>query len=243
MNPADIILENISFNAETETLSGIKVTSSEAKQPQILFLHGAGQANKERALPIAKHLLAKYNIASFLFDFSGHGESTGQLSESSINKRINEAQSALRFMSTKKPLGIFGASMSGHIALALQAHNPTIQNLFLFCPALYTQKAVDLPFTQRFSDTIRQEKSWNNTAVLDRLNEFTGNLAIFIGENDVVIPQEVVQLIYDRAERAKRREFIIVPSVGHQLITAIVNDQTLLDKVTDKIQTYLGSVV
>lgn len=57
----------------------------------LVWLHGGGRSTKERSVPMAEKLLA-LDISSVTFDHSGHGESTGSLSESSLTRRERQAQ-------------------------------------------------------------------------------------------------------------------------------------------------------
>lgn len=139
--------------------------------------------------------LARYDISFFAFDFSGWGESTGNLHHNSLQNRTHEAQIAIdQFLDPTKPISILACSMVGHNALKLLENN-NVQNLILFYPAIYDRNAYDKPFDQTFTEIIRQPNSYRNTDVLQILELFKGNLLIIIGEKDEVIPKEVITLL------------------------------------------------
>jgi len=123
----------VQIGAGQETLIGEFLTRNPDDAPQLLFLHGAGQANKERAKPLAEAIVDATGLGAFLVDFSGHGESSGELSASSLKKRTHEAEAAWPFLADDKPLAVFAFSMGGHIALELLA-NHKIESLILFYP-------------------------------------------------------------------------------------------------------------
>lgn len=223
----------INFVADHEKLVGEAILGG-AGAPQLLFLHGAGQAHKDRAKPLAERIVNESGQGAFLFDFSGHGESSGELKQSSLKKRVSEANAAWQFLTRDNPITVFAFSMGGHIALELLAHHE-IENLILFYPGIYTEKAFELPFDERFSNAIRQKDSWQNAAVLDNLRKFTGNLLIVWGENDTVVPRGAVDLIYESANSARNRELFIVPKGEHLLLPQLYADDRLMDGLLSKI--------
>lgn len=232
------MITKVNFQAGNEDLSGQIVSLHHDSHPEILFLHGAGQATKERALPIMEKL-AEAGIDSFSFDFSGHGESTGILNASSLKKRVAEANEALKYLDDAKEWSICAFSMGGHIALELLKTHPKIKNLFLFYPGIYTQEAYNVPFDERFSTIIRQENSWQNAMVVDSLESFAGNLLVVIGENDKVIPKGVIEMIDKKSTNAVKKEIIWVPNAEHLLLPVIFNDKKLFDCIVQTIVAYI----
>ena len=214
---------SINFTAGSETLAGLFVRNNEAEVPNVLFLHGAGNGTKERALPIAEYLQEQINISSFLFDFSGHGQSSGTLSSSSIAKRVLEAEAALQFFDTSKPFSLVASSMGGHIALTLMKKYP-IQNVVLLYPGIYTDEAFGVPFTNEFSEIIRKHESWRDATVPKVLRKFEGNLLIIIGEQDTVIPHEVIETLKNEAVIAKTVEELIIPNGTHWFLEPTLAD-------------------
>ena len=67
-----------------------------SKNINILFLHGAGAGNKERG-KLLLQLLEHKGINSCTFDFWGHGETGGNLTDSSLADRVTQAQSVIDF--------------------------------------------------------------------------------------------------------------------------------------------------
>ena len=151
----------------------------------LLFLHGAGPTTDKTVHQYLEEALLPYNIESCSFDFYGHGEKKIPLSESSLKKRYVEAKQAIQDFHLTEPLNICGSSMGGYIAIKL-LEEFKVQNLILFCPAIYDTKAFDVPFDERFTSIIRKEHSWMQTDAFDTFKKFTGNVLIFIGENPLI---------------------------------------------------------
>jgi pimeloyl-ACP methyl ester carboxylesterase len=204
-----------SFQVGSHTILGHTITNREDNEPRMLFVHGGGASNKERLLPFAIEL-AEQGVASFAFDFSGHGESTGTLKESSLYRRALEATAALNYLQGPKPHVLCGYSMGGHICLELLKTND-IDTLVLFAPAIYDRDAFTVPFGAGFTDIIRKEGSWRRASVLDVLETFRGNLLIYIGESDDVIPKGVINLLDEHSWNVKTKEIIRIPDLGHRI--------------------------
>ncbi len=151
---------------------------------QLLFLHGAAGSDKERTRYL-QNLLTEEHIESFTFNFTGYGGNN--LSASSLEGRLQEADEAIQNFHLQEPFNLCGSSMGGYIAIKL-CEKYKVENLFLFAPAVYTTKAFKLKFDEKFGETIRQKESWKDSDAFTILKHFTGNVVIFIGDNDEVIP-------------------------------------------------------
>lgn len=228
--------KKIDFHCGGEILSGLLITPRETKPSSgILFLHGAGKATKERSQPLAIKLAEKYGISSFLFDFSGHGASTGNIETSSLKKRVAEAVKAFEASGFSEPISICAFSMGGHIALELLP-KIYVQNLILFYSAVYTDKAFEIEFGDpKFSELIRIERSWESSATFDNLNKLKGRLILFMGDNDEIIPMEVPNKIMSKANEVSKKELVILKNAGHLLLPVIFNSEELLNEVCEKI--------
>jgi len=224
------------FTAGGEQLTGCLVAHDKDQKPQVLFLHGAGAGTMQRQLPIAEYLLEKKGIASFLFDFSGHGESSGTLATSSLARRVSEAEAALQFFDVTSPFSLCGFSMGGHVALELLARYP-VANLVLFYPGVYAAEAYSESFGEGFSEIIRQPNSWKDAAVVKNLHTFSGNFLLVIGEEDTVIPPGVIDMLDEAAQQAKKKEILKIPHASHLFLQAYLQNfetkMTLCEKIAD----------
>lgn len=228
------------FNVEVgnEVISGVILSNDNILiKPKFVFLHGAGIGVKEMIYNVSAPILnSGSNILSI--DFSGHGESSGELKKSSLQKRVIEAKASIDKFSPNGPLIVCGASMGGYIAIRmLELYE--IETLILFCPALYGAKAYAVPFDCGFSEIIRSPNSWQNTDVLGLLENFSGKLLIIMGENDEVIPPGVIELINKHTPKAIKKEIYIIPNCPHR-VNVWLNDQLQeLSKLQSKFLEYL----
>jgi uncharacterized protein len=203
--------------------------------PEFIFLHGAGRGVKERVQSIAASIV-ETGLNILTLDFSGHGESTGELKKSSLKKRVNEASTVInQFYTNGKPLIICGSSMGGYVAIKLLEIYP-VDTLILFCPALYSKDAYNVQFDEGFTEIIRAPDSWKNTDVLNSLQKFSGNLLIVIGEKDEVIPPEVIQLIMENTPNVNSKELLVIPGCPHSINTWILDKEQELLTLHKKIK-------
>jgi hypothetical protein len=131
-----------------EKIAWLECLPDTSTKPSLLFLHGGGAATKERTLYLA-HELAQIGIGSVLFDFSGHGESTGKSIESTLEKRVKEACEVYKNkLDPRRRLGIVASSMGGYVALKMIERQINVGFVALFSPAVYSDDA----FSQRFKN-------------------------------------------------------------------------------------------
>lgn len=236
--------EDIKLTAGQESLAGRLIKPDRvAPAAHVVFLHGAGKATKERAQPIAEHLAEHYGIASLLFDFSGHGASSGRLEDSSLAKRVDEALEVIRSTGLPSPISVCAFSMGGHVALELLRHVP-IRGLFLFYPAVYATQAQHIRFGDPlFTQILRRERSWETSETFEILETFSGRLLVVIGELDEVIPKDVISRIIETATLATEKTLITVENAPHLLLPVLVERPTMFDDVCETIAKYAITTV
>lgn len=235
--------DDVTFQVDTETLSGRFIRGGDTglnSKPSVLFLHGAGKATKERALPLALQF-ADEGITSFAFDFSGHGESTGTLANSSLQKRLREAEAAVSFAGFRGGYAICAFSMAGHIALEMLERNP-IGTLLLFYPAVYSSDAFPLCFGDpSFTRTIREDGSWKQSRAFELLESFTGNLLIVVGAQDEVIPSDVIKQLDVCSRRAAKKKIVTIENAPHLLLPTLLNSSQLFKEICATASEYISS--
>lgn len=185
-------------------------------KPPILFLHGAGQSTREFFNPIRENLFLNH-LPSVAFDFIGHGETGGNLVESSLKERSEQASAVIETLGLASPLSIVAASMSGYTAIKL-LEKYEIAKLALIVPAVYHADAYAVAFNRGFSEIIRQPRSWLHTDAWGILKQFKGDLLIIKAEKDAVIPEEVLTKIYESANQARTKAIHVVRESPHKIL-------------------------
>ncbi len=182
------------------------------KGNQTIVLHGAGKSSRS-VFTRLRHSLNANDIPSTSFDFVGHGETGGNILDSSLRGRTEQAAAVIKHTCIE-PVSLIAASMSGHTAIKL-TELFSVSNLILLVPAVYSSRVYDLQFGPEFSAAIRSLDSWRESDTFEILSQFTGNLVIIAAEFDDVIPREIVEQIHSSAINAANRILHIVPGSGH----------------------------
>ena len=123
-------------------LAGALLAPDETMHDVVVFAHGTG-SNKAspRNRGIAEQLLDA-GICSFLFDFTGHGESDGIPEQSTQDQQFDDLTSALDFITTQsffatRFVGVNGSSTGGTVAVRAAAEDERIAAMVLRVPRSY----------------------------------------------------------------------------------------------------------
>ena len=123
-------------------LSGALLAPDEKLHDVVVFAHGTGSnRSSPRNRGIAEELLAA-GIASFLFDFTGHGESDGLPEQSTQDQQFDDLTSALDFITSQslfltRFVGINGSSTGGTVAIRAAAEDERVIAMVLRVPRNY----------------------------------------------------------------------------------------------------------
>jgi len=208
------------------------VCESLVRKDNVVILHGAGASNRKRYYALAR-AITRRGYGVILFDFSGHGDSTGELRHLSLARRLLQARGVVDAIVPKESkLYLIGFSMSGQtICDLLPAYGERVQAILLGCPGIYTQSAQAMAFGGgEFTTKIRVADSWKDSVAFSELSDFEGKAVIVIGEHDQVIPGEVVTSL---KLAAKHPTYIEYPDVDHQLAVWLAAHSDEQEKLLD----------
>ncbi|WP_406176087.1 alpha/beta fold hydrolase [Streptomyces canus] len=186
-----------------------------------VLLHGAGRGSKERLLPLLDEFVA-HGCRALAFDFSGHGESSGELGELSLRRRFEQAVAVIdAHAPADGPLVLVGFSMSGQTVADLAEHyGERVAALGLCAPAVYAAEAWDVPFGHgdgRFSEIIRRPDSWRRSPALEVLRTYEGRAVLAVPGTDAVIPPEVTEVVQEALAFRTQFTRLELPEAEHQL--------------------------
>lgn len=186
-----------------------------------VLLHGAGLGSKERLLPLLDEFVAR-GCHALAFDFSGHGESSGELAESSLRRRFEQAVAVIDArVPADGPLVLVGFSMSGQTVADLARHyGKRVVALGLCAPAVYAAEAWSVPFGHgdgEFSTIIRRPGSWRGSPALDALRGYEGRAVLAVPGTDAVIPPEVTEAVQEALASRARFSRLELPYADHRL--------------------------
>ena len=205
------------FQIESGVYTLVGDTVSRDTPPRTLVLHGAGNARR-RDFRLFREELLSHGISSVSFDFVGHGDTGGELKDSSLLSRTRQAGRIIEALNLRQPISVIAASMGAYTAVKL-LQDYRIANLILLVPAMYDSAAYAVPFNQGFTQLIRKPQSWENSDAWQILSGYRGRIFIVAGETDQVIPPEVIRRLYDSAANAAQRKLFIAPGASHSVFS------------------------
>lgn len=180
----------------------------------VLMLHGGG---KDRTVFYKyRNLLYTLGFGTTIFDFLGHGETGGDIHESSLFNRTMQAEAVIASQGLVLT-GCMGVSMGAYNALQL-SKAIQFQSLILMVPGVYSTPAYKVKFGPDFSAIIRKHRSWEHTDAWDIAAEFNGNLLVIAAENDAIIPSEIPEKLLSSASCCCQKQLLIIPEAGHNNI-------------------------
>ena len=181
-----------------------------------LLLHGGGQSCAARMQRL-RNDLAERGVGTVAFDHLGHGLTGGALEQNSLQGRIDETIAVVKQLKEVQINGAIGMSMGGYVVAHLVA-KLEFKGIVLLAPAAYNSKALNVPFTEAFTNIIRQHNSWVHSDVWQLLPLFTGRVLLALGADDKVIPPGVIQLYQQSVCNSRDRRFEKLEGVGHMMM-------------------------
>lgn len=214
-------LSSFTYAHDGELLSGVGCGAADPGTATAVLLHGAGIGSKERLLPMLAEFASR-GCGGLAFDFSGHGESSGELRELSLRRRFEQAVAVIDArVPADGPLIVVGFSMSGQTVTDLVGHyGGRVAAVGLCAPAVYAEEAWDVPFGEgdgRFSEIIRRPDGWRGAPALEVLRGYEGRAVLAVPETDAIIPPEVTRAVQDALSARARFTRFDVPGAEHML--------------------------
>lgn len=188
--------------------------------PAVIFLHGRDEGREEYK-EFAK-ALAKKKIASFTFDFRGHGDSEGVLGKQTIRDGLKDAKAAYDILLEDEEInsdkiGVFGLGFGGYISTLLSKETD-LKSIVLASPAIYKDEWMDLMYRNFPLKDVKQFRSKINFVEIrsvKAIRKFTGSLFVLGGKDDEFVPETVIKAYYDNAINAKKKDIKFIKEAGH----------------------------
>ncbi|MET8183498.1 alpha/beta fold hydrolase [Streptomyces sp. NPDC005336] len=234
-----MIVRNTVHEIDGEKLSVCQVSPEAVADNAygVVIMHGAGTGNKTQNLPLARDFSERGHHA-FTLDFSGHGESTGALSELSLQRRRDQAIRVIADAVPKElPLVLIGFSMSGQTVADLVALlGDRVAAVVLCAPGIYGQSAWNLPFGDDvFTDLIRRPESWRDSAAADIYAAFSGRAVLVVPEEDVVIPPGVTEVLAHALSVQADFVWLRIAGASHQLGSWLADNPQDREKIVNSV--------
>jgi hypothetical protein len=152
-------------NSNGLRLAGLlRLPSGVCRPPLIVACHGFLSSKNSLTNNLLADRLERDGLACFRFDFSGHGDSEGDLSEISLARGVDDLKSALETVIGQRVIdeariGLFGSSFGGNVVLWHIARDERIMAAALKAPVSDLAALLE---KQAGSDRIREwrERGW-----------------------------------------------------------------------------------
>ncbi len=179
------------------------------KMPIVIMMHGIKMSTGQYPYFELMKMFGKRKIATFRFDFYGHGRSEGEFERYLLSKGVEDAEAAINYvkgLDFVSDIMMLGHSMGANIAIIKASEHPDIiKHLILLAPAtvLYTMKERGVSFGMKIDfDNLPDRIVYNEDFILRKeyflqlknynynelAKDFPGKVCIIIGEHDERIP-------------------------------------------------------
>lgn len=110
--------------------------SNDITRPIMILCHGFTTSKNNHSNTGLAEVLNKDNIATFRFDFFGHGESGGDFAEITVSKAADSILRAIEYLKSLgyKKIGLFGSSFGGIASIVATAKTSDLSLLVLKSP-------------------------------------------------------------------------------------------------------------
>ena len=130
--------QKITFqNSKGDNIVGILSNLSEnVDVPIIVLCHGFSSGKDSPTYVDLEEQLNSKGVATFRFDFYGHGESDGEFEDITISEAVDDALKAIEFVKGKgfSKVGLFGSSFGGITTLMVASQVDDLLVLGLKAP-------------------------------------------------------------------------------------------------------------
>jgi uncharacterized protein len=223
------------FTVGRQTLHGMLHLPERQPAPAVALLHGFTGQRMESAFVFVRlaRLLCDAGIAALRFDFRGSGESEGAFTEVTIEREVEDARAALRWLRARPDvergrIGLLGVSLGSTVAMLTAGEEPGLRALCLWATLARPRLRFPLPPEQRaalrahgFVDHKSEgfpvgRAFFESAARVDpvaAMRRYRGPLLCVHGERDY-LPLEEPQLVIDRTA-AVSKSLHVVPEGEH----------------------------
>lgn len=223
-------MEKITFtNGRGLALSGVLSDPGDA-EGCVVMCHGLASSKESETFLRLQDILNERGLATFRFDFSGHGDSEGKFEDITPSQGMDDALHAVVAIRERgySKLALVGSSFGGYAAYIAAAKTPHLSCVALKCPvadfaSLDTKKLVedDLDAWKERGYTTFAGKRLNysyaedsqHAIAYDALSHIDAPVLIVHGSADRVVP---VAQSKKAAELIRRCTLVVIDGANHR---------------------------
>lgn len=200
-------METITFKSDSFNLTGALHLPEASPAPMVIGCHGLmADRNSPKQVGLAE-VCCRNGMGYFRFDHRGCGDSEGEFYRvTSLAGRQQDLLDAIRLVRSQSTcngsIGLFGSSMGGAVCISVSS-SEEIDALVTVATPLHSHfiQAENIPLNAAFDITTEACR--------------VGNILIFHGECDEVVPRSHARSLHERASRPKK--LVIHPDGDHRM--------------------------
>jgi esterase/lipase len=158
----------------------------------IIFLHGLMSNIKSKKAEFLKKFANKNKINLLLFEYSGHGKSSGQFTDFSIKNWIEDSRSIIKNLIKKGKIVLIGSSMGAWIGIMLIKHfDKRIKGFIGIASAPdFTEELIWKKLNSFEKNNIRRNKIYKLKSSHNNFYPITKNI-IFSGKKNLILNKKI----------------------------------------------------
>jgi pimeloyl-ACP methyl ester carboxylesterase len=158
----------------------------------IIFLHGLMSNIKSKKVKFLKKFANKNKINLLLFEYSGHGKSSGQFTDFSIKNWIEDSRSIIKNLIKKGKIVLIGSSIGAWIGIMLIKHfNKRIKGFIGIASAPdFTEELIWKKLNSFEKNNIRRNKIYKLKSSHNNFYPITKNF-IFSGKKNLILNKKI----------------------------------------------------
>lgn len=206
------------LSVEGINISGVIHFPRQSSPAFVITCHGLFSSKQsDKFIAIAEHF-SNAGLAVVRFDFSGCGESSGNIEDTTVSKRLKQLEDIVRFSQDHPGLGtvfgILGSSLGGYLALLYASKKPV--NALSVWAAPYDLKETAENIPEEDLAVLKEEffvdaEKYSLSSILSKIN----TLQVIQGKKDDVVPWNHAKKIFSLAKNPK--ELKIFPGADHTI--------------------------
>jgi alpha-beta hydrolase superfamily lysophospholipase len=217
-NILDASKEPFKLNLPDRIIYGALHLPGSKNPPCVITCHGLFSTMESDKFTAIADAFTKAGIAIIRFDFSGCGKSSGNISDTTISRRIEELEKVVDFSKNHpalgKKFGILGSSLGGYVSLFFASKNHVDALSVWATPYDLAETCNNIPendlkiLNQSFFD---DASKYNLSSILTKIK----NLQVIQGKKDLTVPWQHAEKIYNGANHPKK--LIFFPEGDHSI--------------------------
>ncbi len=220
--------EKFFIDVEERKICGVLHLPEKSKPACVITCHGLFSSKDSDKFTGIAERFTRESLAVIRFDFSGCGESSGHISDTTVSRRLQELEAVAAFAGNHQSLGrqqcLLGSSLGGYLSLLYALKHPgTILSLWA-TPYDLLEISENIPpsdLKQLKQEFFIDARTYSLASILGAVS----HIQLIQGQKDSIVPWRHAEEIFFRANEPK--ELVILPEGDHSLTGAFEREKAV----------------